>query len=110
MKLRAEGGALDESFNQLKLWLEVRRRMKFQQDETLAEGAVLAESFNQLKLWLKVWRRMKFQPDETLVYGGLWSQDQRRTCLSSTRFSLLICASANALKSHFCLQACQASL
>ena len=26
--------ALAESFNQLKLWLEVRRRMKFQPDET----------------------------------------------------------------------------
>ena len=50
---------LGESFNQLKLWLEVRRRMKFQPVETLAAGAVLAESFNQLKLWLKAWGRMK---------------------------------------------------
>ena len=50
---------LGESFNQLKLWLEVRRRMKFQPDETLAEGAVLAESFNRMKLWLKVWRWLK---------------------------------------------------
>ena len=41
---------LGESFNQLKLWLEVRRRMKFQPVETLAEGAVLAESFNRMKL------------------------------------------------------------
>ena len=59
MKLRAAGVALDESFNQLKLWPEVRRRMKFQPDETLAEGAVLAESFNRMKLWLKVWRWLK---------------------------------------------------
>ena len=43
MKLRAEGGALDESFNQLKLWLEVRRRMKFQPVETLAGGAASDE-------------------------------------------------------------------
>ena len=28
MKLRAEGGALDESFNLLKLWLKVRRWVK----------------------------------------------------------------------------------
>ena len=28
MKLRAEGGALDESFNQLKLWQQVRRWVK----------------------------------------------------------------------------------
>ena len=28
MKLRAEGGALDESFNQLKLWLKVWGRVK----------------------------------------------------------------------------------
>jgi len=60
MKLRAEGVALDEGFNQLKLWPEVRRRMKFQPDETLAGGAVLDESFNRMKLraagggWLKV--------------------------------------------------------
>ena len=46
----AGGVALDEGFNQLKLWPEVRRRMKFQPDETLAEGAVLAESFNRMKL------------------------------------------------------------
>ena len=43
MKLRAEGGVLDESFNQLKLWLEVRRRMKFQPVETQAGGAALDE-------------------------------------------------------------------
>ena len=43
----------------MKLWLEVRRRMKFQPDETLAGGVVLAESFNQLKLWLKVRRWVK---------------------------------------------------
>ena len=43
MKLRAEGVALDEGFNQLKLWPEVRRRMKFQPVETLAAGAVLDE-------------------------------------------------------------------
>ena len=49
----------------MKLWLEVRRRMKFQPDETLAGGAALGESFNQLKLWLQVWGPMKFQPDET---------------------------------------------
>ena len=30
----AEGVVLDEGFNQLKLWPEVRRRMKFQPDET----------------------------------------------------------------------------
>ena len=59
MKLRAEGGALDESFNQLKLWLQVWGPMKFQPDETLAGGVVLAESFNQLKLWLKAWGRVK---------------------------------------------------
>ena len=51
----AGGVALDESFNQLKLWPEVRRRMKFQPDETLAEGVALAESFsgwsfNRMKL------------------------------------------------------------
>ena len=40
MKLRAEGVGSDESFNQLKLWLEVRRRMKFQPDETLVGGEV----------------------------------------------------------------------
>ena len=34
MKLRAEGVALDESFNRMKLWPEVGRRMKFQPDET----------------------------------------------------------------------------
>ena len=50
MKLRAEGGALDESFNRMKL---------------RAEGVGLDESFNQLKLWLEVRRRMRFQPDET---------------------------------------------
>ena len=59
MKLRAEDVAMDESFNRMKLWPEVGRRMKFQPDETLAEGVVLAESFNQLKLWLKAWGRMK---------------------------------------------------
>ena len=53
------------SFNRMKLWPEVRRRMKFQPDETLAEGAVLAESFNRMKLWPEGRRRMKFQPDET---------------------------------------------
>ena len=47
------------SFNRMKLWPEVWRRIKFQPDETLAEGVVLAESFNQLKLWLKAWGRMK---------------------------------------------------
>ena len=31
---------LDEGFNQLKLWPEVRRRMKFQPDETLVGGEV----------------------------------------------------------------------
>ena len=36
----AGGGALDESFNQLKLWPEVRRRMKFQPDETPVGGEV----------------------------------------------------------------------
>ena len=60
---------LAEGFNQLKLWPEVRRRMKFQPDETLAEGVGSDESFNQLKLWLEVRRRMKFQPDETLAEG-----------------------------------------
>ena len=60
---------MGESFNQLKLWLEVRRRMKFQPDETLAGGGALGESFNQLKLWLQVWGPMKFQPDETLAEG-----------------------------------------
>ena len=43
MKLRAEGVALDEGFNQLKLWPEVRRRMKFQPVETLAEGVASDE-------------------------------------------------------------------
>ena len=50
---------MGESFNRMKLWLEVRRRMKFQPDETLAGGAALGESFNQLKLWLQVWGPMK---------------------------------------------------
>ena len=40
MKLRAAGGALDEGFNQLKLWPEVWGRMKFQPDETLVGGEV----------------------------------------------------------------------
>ena len=44
MKLRAEGVALDESFNRMTL---------------RAEGAALGESFNQLKLWLQVWGPMK---------------------------------------------------
>ena len=35
-----EGVGSDESFNQLKLWLEVWRRMKFQPDETLVGGEV----------------------------------------------------------------------
>ena len=39
----AEGGALDESFNQLKLWLRVWDPMKFQPDETLAGGAASDE-------------------------------------------------------------------
>ena len=65
MKLRAEGVALGESFDRMKLRLKVWRRMKFQPDETLAGGGALGESFNQLKLWLEVRRRMKFQPDET---------------------------------------------
>jgi len=38
----------------MKLWLEVRRRMKFQPDETLAEGVALDESFNWMKLWSEV--------------------------------------------------------
>ena len=46
----AAGAALGESFNQLKLWLEVRCRMKFQPVETLAEGGVFGESFNRMKL------------------------------------------------------------
>ena len=50
---------MGESFNQLKLWLQVWGPMKFQPDETLAGGVVLAESFNQLKLWLKAWGRVK---------------------------------------------------
>ena len=54
MKLRAEGVALDESFNQLKLWLQVWGPMKFQPDETLAEGVALDESFNRMKLWSEV--------------------------------------------------------
>ena len=53
----------------MKLWLEVRRRMKFQPDETLAEGVALDESFNWMKLWPEVRRRMKFQPVETLAAG-----------------------------------------
>ena len=40
----AEGAALGESFNRMKL---------------RAEGGALDESFNQLKLWLKVWGRVK---------------------------------------------------
>ena len=40
MKLRAEGVALDEGFNQLKLWLRVWGPMKFQPDETLVGGEV----------------------------------------------------------------------
>ena len=47
------------SFNRMKLWLKVGRRMKFQPVETLAEGGALGESFNQLKLWLEVGRRVK---------------------------------------------------
>ena len=43
----------------MKLWPEVRRRMKFQPDETLAEGVALDESFNRMKLWPEVWRWMK---------------------------------------------------
>ena len=58
-----------ESFNQLKLWLQVWGPMKFQPDETLAEGVALDESFNWMKLWPEVRRRMKFQPVETLAAG-----------------------------------------
>ena len=39
----AGGGALGESFNQLKLWLRVWGPMKFQPDETLAGGAASDE-------------------------------------------------------------------
>lgn len=42
--------ALAESFNQLKLWLQVWGPMKFQPVETLAEGGVFGESFNRMKL------------------------------------------------------------
>ena len=38
----------------MKLWLEVRCRMKFQPVETLAAGAALGESFNRMKLWPEV--------------------------------------------------------
>ena len=65
---------MGESFNQLKLWLQVwgpmkfqpdetlaggGRRMKFQPDETLAEGVALDESFNRMKLWPEVGRWVK---------------------------------------------------
>ena len=39
----AEGAALGESFNRMKLWLRVWDPMKFQPDETLAGGAASDE-------------------------------------------------------------------
>ena len=55
----AGGVVLAESFNQLKLWLQVWGPMKFQPDETLAGGVGADESFNRMKLWPEVGRWVK---------------------------------------------------